>query len=82
MSRSDIRVYIDDPDNGIALKDFKIEMASAFWESNDLANNEAVDHDKETTKHKGDDDYVCVVLNSVLVYAANSINNSAALDIK
>jgi len=82
MSKSDIRMYIDDPDNGIALKHFKIEMASAFWESNDLANNEAVDSDSETTNQKGDDNYVSVVLNSVLVYVVNSINNSAAADIK
>ena len=63
LSKYDIRVYIDDPDNGIALKDFKPEMASAFWESNDVATNEAVDSDKETTNHKGDDKYISVVLN-------------------
>ena len=48
MSKSDIWEYIDDPDNGIALNDLKIKMAIAFWESNDLANNEAVDNDRET----------------------------------
>ena len=77
MLKSDIRVYIDDPDNGIALKDFNIEMISASWESNDLAKNEAVDNERETTNHKGDDNYVSVVFNSVLVYVVNSINKSA-----
>ena len=62
-SKSDIRVYINDPDNGIALNDFNIEMISAFWESNDLSNNEVVNHDRETTNHKGDDNYISVVLN-------------------
>jgi len=52
MSKSEIRLYIDDPNNGVALKDFKIEIAAAFWESNDLANKEAVDNDRKqlTTK--------------------------------
>jgi len=50
-------------------------MASAFWESTDLANNEAVHRDK-------DDNYIYVVLNSVLLYVVNCINNSAGTDIK
>ena len=42
LSRSEICVFIDDPEDGIPLKDFKFEMAKSFWNSavtTDITNN-------------------------------------------
>lgn len=83
MSRSDIRVYIDDTTNGIPLKDFRQEMISSYWESKDAVDmtNEGVS-DMPPPSDKESDIYVHVVLNSVLAYVVNSVSNSAIMDIK